>query len=192
MYAWEWMNECSCTGKVKRGLESYLDCWSDGFGELLSRTNKIYQDDKQGIKEWGWCTCCRCPNYKRWPDLAQRRFKFFCVLNLSLGKAVLLREILGQLVNRWIRCSNSQIYILPPSQNSQPNFISYYLFWLGRQCRPVKSGSAALNWPLGSGGIYTLQARPTMVIFSTESLYSKTDRTKAHPSPPLLLLHPSS
>jgi hypothetical protein len=74
------------------------------------------------------------------------------VLNLSLGKAVLLRGILGQLVNCWTRCSNSQIYIISPSQNSQPNFRSCYLFWLGRQCCPVKSGSAAHNRPLDSGG----------------------------------------
>jgi hypothetical protein len=145
------------------------------------------------MKEWGWCTGYKCPNYERWLDPAQKRFKFIYVLNLSLGKAVLLRGILGQLVNCWTRCSNSQIYIISPSQNSQPNFRSCYLFWLGRQCRPVKSNSAALNWPLDSGGgIYTPQAWPTMVIFLTESLCSKTDRTKAHPSPPLLLLQPSS
>ena len=59
------------------------------FIEMTSRESKN-EDDIKG---------CRCPNYKRWLDLAQRRFKFFYVLKLSLGKAVLLRGILGQLVN---------------------------------------------------------------------------------------------
>ena len=166
-------------GEIISAIKPYCGFWH--WWPPNQRNNEIYRDDKQGIEKWGWCTGCRCPNYKRWLDLAQRRFKFFYVLKLSLGKAVLLRGILGQLVNCWTRCSNSQIYILSPSQNSQPNFISSYLFWLGRQCRPVQSSSAALSWPLDPRGIYTLQAQPTMVIHFTQSFCSKQNRTKAHP-----------
>jgi hypothetical protein len=96
------------------------------FGESISRK----WINKDGIGDGG------DPFRFRWRFPAQRRFKFFYVLNLSLEKPYYQGGL-----NDFCQSCELSAHILskpssPPSQNS-PTFHSLTsLFWWGRQCRP--------------------------------------------------------